>query len=115
MGGPRHWHVTVTVTGVSMEPLMVRQALLRLAEERPFLDTVGFSADTAEIAFWDQGESMVDIASLALRMWSEHRVSAGLPDWEVVGLEVVEKTVREARESDAAPALESVEGPFALL
>ena len=40
---------------------------------------------------------MMDVASLALRLWAEHRDSAGLPSWEIVGLEVVEKTVRETR------------------
>ena len=33
---------------------------------------------------------MVDAASLALRMWNEHRTTADLPDWKVVGLEVVD-------------------------
>ena len=40
---------------------------------------------------------MLDVASLAMRLWNEHRESAKLPDWEVVGLEVVEKDLRERR------------------
>ena len=40
---------------------------------------------------------MLDVASLALRLWAEHRVSAGLPSWEIVGLEVIERSVRESR------------------
>jgi hypothetical protein len=40
---------------------------------------------------------MLDVASLALRLWTEHRESAGLPSWEVVGLEVVEKALRDRR------------------
>jgi hypothetical protein len=34
-----------------------------------------------------------------MRLWNEHRESARLPDWEVVGLEVVEKELRERRTS----------------
>ena len=34
---------------------------------------------------------MLDVASLAMRLWNEHRESASLPRWEVVGLEIVEK------------------------
>lgn len=75
--------------------MLVRAALLRLSEERPFLESMRFSGERAEIQFWDEGESMLDVASLALRLWSEHRDSAGLPRWEVVGLEVAEKSLRE--------------------
>jgi hypothetical protein len=91
----RHWHVRVTVAGDAVEPLLVRSALQRLSEERPFLDSVSFTSSSAQVEFWDQGDSMLDVASLALRLWNEHRDSAGLPRWEVVGLEVVEKTVKE--------------------
>jgi hypothetical protein len=41
---------------------------------------------------------MLDVASLALRLWNEHRDTARLPSWEVVGLEVVEQDVRSSRE-----------------
>jgi hypothetical protein len=91
----RHWHVRVTVAGDAVEPLLVRSALQRLSEERPFLESVSFTGSSAQLEFWDQGDSMLDVASLALRLWNEHRDSAGLPRWEVVGLEVVEKTVKE--------------------
>ena len=37
---------------------------------------------------------MLDVASLAMRLWNEHRDSANLPSWEVVGLEVLEKDLR---------------------
>ena len=93
----RHWHVTLTVGGSPVEPLLARAALQRLSEERPFLDSVTTTGDSAEIQFWDQGESMLDVASLAMRLWNEHRESARLPGWEVVGLEIVEKGVRERR------------------
>jgi hypothetical protein len=75
----------------------VRSALSRLREERPFIDSVEFTASGAALHFWDEGEAMLDVASLALRLWAEHRGSAGLPSWEIVGLEVVEKSVHEAR------------------
>ena len=97
MSDQRHWHVTVTMAGDAVEPLMVRAALQRLSHERPFLERVRFTRTGAEIQFWDEGESMLDVASLALRLWSEHRDSAQLPDWEVIGLEVVEKRVRRMR------------------
>jgi hypothetical protein len=85
-----------------MEPPLVRAALLRLAEERPFLSSLRFGPDRAELQFWDEGESMLDVASLALRLWSEHRTSAQLPQWEVVGLEVVERSVREGGRPDTS-------------
>ncbi len=93
----RHWHVTLTLSGDPVEPMIVRGAMHRLEVERPFLDSVKATGDTAEIQFWDEGESMLDVASLAMRLWTEHRDSASLPHWEVVGLEIVEKSVRETR------------------
>ncbi len=93
----RHWHVTLTLSGEPAEPLIVRGAMQRLIEERPFMDSVTSTGHSVEIQFWDQGESMLDVASLAMRLWGEHRASAKLPDWEVVGLEVVEKDLRDRR------------------
>ena len=69
----------------------------RLSDERPLLDSVISNGKSVEIQFWDQGENMLDVASLAMRLWNEHRESARLPNWEVVGLEIVEKDLRETR------------------
>jgi hypothetical protein len=93
----RHWHVTLTLSGEAIEPVMLRAALVRLSAERPFLDSVRFSRDCVELQFWDEGGTMLDVASLALRLWDEHRDSAQLPRWEVVGLEVLEQAVRRGR------------------
>jgi hypothetical protein len=95
----RHWHVTLTLAGDPVEPLIVRAAMQRLSEQHQFLDSVSSTGDSAELQFWDEGESMLDVASLAMRVWNEHRESANLPRWEVVGLEVLEKTVRDGRTS----------------
>lgn len=99
--------MAITLSGEPVEPMLVRAALLRLSEERPFLESMRFSGERAEIQFWDEGESMLDVASLALRLWSEHRDSAGLPRWEVVGLEVVEKNLRERGSGGAGSSLRS--------
>ena len=95
--GVRLWRVTVTVSGAPMEPKLVRGALRRLNEERPFLNSVRYGADRAELCYWEEAESVVDAGSLALRMWDEHRVTANLPSWEVVALEVTERTVHRTR------------------
>lgn len=93
----RYWHVTLTLAGAPVEPLIVRAAMQRLTAERAFLDSVTPTRESVEIQFWDEGECMLDVASLAMRMWNEHRGSARLPNWEVVGLEIVEKELRERR------------------
>jgi hypothetical protein len=109
----RLWHVTVTVAGAPMEPLIVRGALQRLNEQRPFLSSLRFGSDRAEIAYWDEAETLVDAASLGLRLWNEYRESANLPQWEVVGLEVVEREVWAEREHyDAWVDLNVVPQPF---
>ena len=87
----RLWHVRLTVAGPETERFVVRRALQRLVEERPFLASLRYSVDCAELCYWEQAGSLVDAASLALRLWGEHRDSAGLPPWEVVGLQVRER------------------------
>ncbi|GAA2755468.1 hypothetical protein [Actinopolymorpha rutila] len=87
----RMWHITVTVAGDPHDPDEVRAGLERLVEERPFLLTVRFQEDRAEVRYWEQATEILDAASLALRLWTEHRDSAGLPQWEVIGLEVLDR------------------------
>ena len=89
----RLWHVTVTVAGDIVEPLIVRNALRRLSDQRPFLHSLKYAGGRAEIQYWEEAESLLDASSLALRVWNEHRESAGLPRWEVVGLEVLERHI----------------------
>jgi hypothetical protein len=89
----RLWHVTVTVAGDEVEPLIVRNALRRLNEQRPFLHSLKYAGGRAEIQYWEEADSLLDASSLGLRVWNEHRESAGLPRWEVVGLEVLERQV----------------------
>ena len=87
----RLWHVTVTVSGDDVEPLIVRNALRRLSDQRPFLHSLKYAGSRAEIQYWEEAETLLDASSLALRVWNEYRDSAGLPRWEVVGLEVLER------------------------
>lgn len=93
----RLWHVTVTVAGDQVEPLIVRKALQRLGDQRPFLHSMKYDGARAEIQYWEQAETLLDASSLALRVWNEYRDSAGLPRWEVVGLEVIERRVFQDR------------------
>ena len=94
---PRLWHVVVTVTGAPRPLGEVAAALTRLTAEHPFVHSLRYDEDRAEISYWEEGEEMVDAASLALRLWAEHRDSAELPPWTVVGLEVVERETFQAR------------------
>ena len=108
----RLWHVTVTVAGAPMEPLIVRGALHRLSEQRPFLSALRFNSGRAEITYWEEAPTLVDAASLALRLWNEHREAARLPCWDVVGLEVVERVLKQTRYDDALGDLHVVPQPF---
>jgi len=82
-----------------VEPLIVRNALARLRDQRAFLHSLRYDGDGAEIQYWEEAETLLDASSLALRVWNEHRDSAGLPRWEVVGLEVLERSVHSHRGS----------------
>ena len=47
---------------------------------------------------------MLDVASLAMRLWNEHRHSANLPNWEIVGLEIVGKDLYDKRAANGRRA-----------
>ena len=103
MGEPsRLWHVCLTVSGDAMEPLIVRTALSRLRDQRQFLHSLKYDSDRAEIQYWEEAECLLDASSLALRVWNEYRDSAGLPRWEVVGLEVIERMIFQERGAGSA-------------
>jgi hypothetical protein len=93
----RHWHVRLTLSGAPLEPLVLRGAVQRLNQERPFLDSISSNGRSVELQFWDEGETMLDVASLAMRLWNEHRHSAKLPNWEIVGLEIIGKDLYDRR------------------
>ena len=97
------WSVTLTVAGHATDVGEVRSALDRLLAEHPFLSSVRYSATRAELRYWDEARDVDDAAAMALRLWPEHRVSAGLPDWSVAGVEVVDRaTVEHRAEAQAA-------------
>ncbi len=100
------WHVTLTVVGEAVEAGDVRAALERLAHERPFLLSGRYAPDRAELRYWEEARDLEDAAALALRLWGEHRLTAGLPPWRVSGLEVVDRLTYQRRATESpAPVL----------
>lgn len=105
---PALWFVTVTVSGPRLPPGVVRDGLRRLSEERPFLVSAGYAGTRAEVRYWDESMDVEGAVVQALRMWSDHEQSAGLPPWRVVGLEVVDRETARRRwtTSSAQPVAE---------
>jgi len=85
------WHVTLTVGGEAHPVDEVRGALERLSEERPFMLSGRYSESRAEFSYWEEADDLSDAAALALRLWGEHRRTAGLPAWSVQGLVVMSR------------------------
>jgi hypothetical protein len=105
VNGPgRLWLVTITLGGEPQATEVVRAALERLQQERPFLHSVRFESASAELQYWEEAEHMLDAASLAMRVWNEHRDSCRLPPWELLGLEVVERELSQRRSHANTPA-----------
>ena len=107
---PVLWQVTVTVGGEWHPTGDTHTALCRLQVERPFLESLRYDEHRAEVSYWEEGDTMGAVASLALGMWNEHRESADLPAWEVVGLEVLQRDVYELRRTGPGLVLADI-GP----
>ncbi|MET9953893.1 hypothetical protein ABZ135_20390 [Streptomyces sp. NPDC006339] len=91
------WHITLSVSGAEAPLKEVRRALEQLAHDHPFLLTSRYANDHAEIRYWEEARDLHDAAAVALRLWGEHRQSAKLPPWEIVGLEVIDRETYHQR------------------
>ena len=96
-GDERLWHVTLTVAGPSVDTDAVRAGLERLGLDHPFLMSGRYAADRAEVRYWEEAPDVHDALAMALRLWGEHRNTAGLPNWSIVGLEVVDRETYRQR------------------
>lgn len=94
---PRLWHVTLSVSGDEAPLKEVRRGLEQLAHDHPFLLTSRYANDHAEIRYWEEARDLHDAAAVALRLWGEHRQTAKLPPWEIVGLEVIDRETYHQR------------------
>lgn len=106
------WFVTVTLTGGGVPDGDIRAGLERLAHEHPFLLSGRYSADRAEVRYWEEASDARMATDLALRLWDEHRGTAHLPDWHVVGIEVIDRETfhRRGRLSGQGPGLVAAGG-----
>ncbi len=91
MHGWPFWHVTLTVAGDPVPEPAIRHGLERLSHEHPFLLSGRYGVDRAEVRYWEEAPDADAVTSLALSLWTDHRISAGLPHWHVVGVEVVDR------------------------
>ncbi|PWI43055.1 hypothetical protein [Streptomyces sp. ICBB 8177] len=96
----RLWHVTLNLSGAEAPLPEVKRALEQLAHDHPFLLTSRYAADHAEIRYWEEARDLHDAAAIALRLWGEHKATAKLPPWEIVGLEVIDRETYHLRVSE---------------
>ncbi|GAA2743449.1 MULTISPECIES: hypothetical protein [Kitasatospora] len=93
----RLWHVVLSVAGPVTPLAELRAGLERLAHDHSFFLTARYAADHAEVRYWEEARDLHDAAAIALRLWGEHKASANLPPWEIVGLEVVDRATYHQR------------------
>ncbi|MER5771172.1 hypothetical protein [Streptomyces sp. NPDC001985] len=91
------WHITLSVSGDEAPLREVRRGLEQLAHDHPFLLTSRYAGDHAEIRYWEEARDLHDAAAVALRLWGEHRSTAKLPPWTIVGLEVIDRQTYHQR------------------
>lgn len=98
------WHVTLTLAGAEQTPDEVLAALERLSAERPFFLSGRYAGERAELRYWEEAPDCADACAMALRVWFDHRESAQLPPWHVIGLEVVARDEHQRRDGAALAA-----------
>ncbi len=98
VGSQRMWHVTLTVAGREISTDDVFDALTRLSHLHPFLLEARYASDRAELRYWEEAEDMEAATAIASRMWRAHERSAALPDWDVVGLQILDRQTYLQRE-----------------
>jgi hypothetical protein len=101
------WHITLTVAGSRVTEPAIRAALERLSHEHPFLLSGRYAADRAEVRYWEEAADVASALRMAVLLWDEHVVSAQLPSWRVVGVEVVDRDTfhRRGRHIHEQPSL----------
>lgn len=91
------WHVTVSVSGASASPEHLSAALHRLCALDPMNVGARYSTDTAVLQFWDEGAALSVVAQAAVAWWEAVRADAGLPEWSLTGLEVMDQHLWQQR------------------
>jgi hypothetical protein len=89
--GRSMWHITLTVAGQSVPAPEIKAALERLSLEHPFLLSGRYAMDRAEVRYWEEAADVATALRMAVLLWDEHSVTAQLPMWRVVGVEVVDR------------------------
>jgi hypothetical protein len=85
------WHITLTVAGQNVPEPEIKAALERLSLEHPFLLSGRYAIDRAEVRYWEEASDVATALRMAVLLWDEHAVTAQLPLWRVVGVEVVDR------------------------
>ena len=96
-GRSRLWHVVLSVAGSPIPLTELKRGLEQLAHDHTPFMTARYATDHGEIRYWEQAEDLQDAAAMALRLWGEHKSTAQLPPWEIVGLEVVDRPTYHKR------------------
>ncbi len=106
------WFVTITVAGAPVPAADIRDGLERLSHAHPFLLSGRYADDRAEIRYWEEAPDARYATNLGLRLWADHQESAALPDWHVVGIEVIDRETfhRRGRVSGHGPGLVAAGG-----
>jgi hypothetical protein len=91
------------LTGEQTDTDELVSALTRLSEASPFLGSIRYASDRVVISYWDEAETAEDAAAMALRVWPDNR-RCGLPEWNVVGLEVLERELSSQRNETSSRA-----------
>lgn len=85
------WHITILLAGDPIPLDALGRGLRRLCDLDPANMAARYRAGAVELQFWDEGSDLETVALAAAQLWRSSRQGAGLPDWSLVGLQVLER------------------------
>ncbi|MCB0919083.1 MAG: hypothetical protein KDC39_11015 [Actinobacteria bacterium] len=91
------WHVTLTLTGPPVSSARLADSLSQLAEFHPFGLSARYAIDVIELRYWDEGHDCRTVTDNAIEMWNKNRDEVRLPDWPIVGVEVLDRATFRRR------------------
>ena len=97
------WQVTLTLHGAPQQADLLAEQLQALEVAHGIGLSARYQPEMVELRYWDEGHDCRRVADNALNLWELHRAEIDLPNWVVVGVEILDRGTFQRRWPDGHP------------